>query len=493
MEHAGVDLRTMENLREDGDFEGLAKHIPASVEGANPYEAEGIQLRLLSAEVYGREGKVEKMAEVIEPYLQNLGQVPFSFAARVLLIISVYRNRNGEPAEALRVGKLAETVALARGDEATAAEAIQAQGKALSSLNRWEEAVKRYEQSISLYSAQTRSYKLGVAYVALGGVLSRVGRVEDARTTLERGIRIMLKYKDEFSLAVARADVASALNAMGEYEAALKYLQFAQDTFEQEGLETYKLMTLNKIAESLIFLKEYDRAAQNITRSLEVAVATRSTQIAFTYEMKGRLALARGDMDKAERTLHSSVEMADQAGSQLQKAETRRTLGRVLLAQGRPADAVKVLREGLESAIESRARLLELEIKALLSEAIYPETPVEAVRYIAEVEAEMADRELPELRKITQVARKQIDSLDHEHYFIISDARMPTLSEARVAMLKWLWARALYKARGNAREAAEQLDVTPTYIRKLTKLIPRDLLRPGRKRSKRRRGSSSLI
>jgi tetratricopeptide (TPR) repeat protein len=310
---------------------------------------------------------------------------------------------------------------------------------------------------------------------------------------LERGIRIMLKYKDEFSLAVARADVASALNAMGEYEAALKYLQFAQDTFEQEGLETYKLMTLNKIAESLIFLKEYDRAAQNITRSLEVAVATRSTQIAFTYEMKGRLALARGDMDKAERTLHSSVEMADQAGSQLQKAETRRTLGRVLLAQGRPADAVKVLREGLESAIESRARLLELEIKALLSEAIYPETPVEAVRYIAEVEAEMADRELPELRKITQVARKQIDSLDHEHYFIISDARMPTLSEARVAMLKWLWARALYKARGNAREAAEQLDVTPTYIRKLTKLIPRDLLRPGRKRSKRRRGSSSLI
>jgi tetratricopeptide (TPR) repeat protein len=329
--------------------------------------------------------------------------------------------------------------------------------------------------------------------VALGGVLSRLGKVEDARTTLERGIRIMLKYKDEFTLAVARADVAIALNYMGEYEAALKYLQFAQDTFEQAGHETYKLMSLNKIAESLILLKDYDRAGQYIARSLEAAVATRSTQIAFTYELKGRLALARNEVEKAEKTLLSSIEMADQAGSPLQKAETRRTLGRALLAQNRPADAVRVLREGLESAIESRARMLELEIKALLSEAIYPDAPVEAVRYITEVEAEIDERELPELRKICQAARKQIDSLDHEHYFIISDARMPTLSEARVAMLKWLWARALYKARGNAREAAEQLDVTPTYIRKLTKLIPRDLLRPGRKRSKRRRSSSTSI
>jgi tetratricopeptide (TPR) repeat protein len=493
MDNIGSELKAMENLREDGDFEKLAKHVPVSWDGIDPHQPEGIQMRLLVAEVHGREGKLDQMALALEPYIDNLGEVPFALAPRVLLMISVYRNRNGEPAEALRVGKLSETVAIARGDEVTAAEAIQAQGKALSSLNRWEEAVKRYEQAISLYAAQTRSYRLGIAYVALGGVLSRLGKVEDARTTLERGIRIMLKYKDEFTLAVARADVAIALNFMGEYEAALKYLQFAQDTFEQAGHETYKLMSLNKIAESLILLKDYDRAGQYIARSLDAAVATRSTQIAFTYELKGRLALARNEVDKAEKTLLSSIEMADQAGSPLQKAETRRTLGRALLAQNRPADAVRVLREGLESAIESRARMLELEIKALLSEAIYPDAPVEAVRYITEVEAEIDERELPELRKICQAARKQIDSLDHEHYFIISDARMPTLSEARVAMLKWLWARALYKARGNAREAAEQLDVTPTYIRKLTKLIPRDLLRPGRKRSKRRRSSSTSI
>jgi tetratricopeptide (TPR) repeat protein len=490
MDNSGIELRTLEDLREDGDFAKLSRLVPASWDGSDPFQPENLQLRLITAEVNGREGKVEQMAAALQPFLDNIDPVPFSLAAKVLLTISVYRNRSGDPTEALRYGKLAETVATARGDEPTTAEAIQAQGKALSSLNRWDEAVKRYEQAISLYAAQTRSYRLGVSYIALGGVLSRLGKVEDARTTLERGIRIMLKYKDEFTLAVGRSDVAIALNAMGEYEAALKYMQFAHDTFEQMNHETHKLMSLNKMAESLILMKDYERAGQYINRSLEMAVATRSTQIAFTYELRGRLAWARNELDKAEKTLWSCVEMADQSGSHLQKAESRRTLGRVLLAQTRPVDASKALRDGLESAIAVQARLLELEIKALLSEAVYPDTPVEAVRYITEVEAEVGDRNLPELRKVCQVARKQIDSLDHEHYFIISDAKMPTLSEARVAMLKWLWARALYKARGNAREAAEQLDVTPTYIRKLTKLIPRDLLRPGRKRSKRRRGTT---
>jgi hypothetical protein len=180
--------------------------------------------------------------------------------------------------------------------------------------------------------------------------------------------------------------------------------------------------------------------------------------------------------------------MAEQSGSRVQIAESRRTLGKLYLMQHNEAKAAGELRLALEEAEKLGARLLELEIKSLLSESVYPSDPVAACSMITEVEAEIADRNLPELKKACQAARKQIDSLDHEHYFIISDARMPTLAEARVAMLKWLWARALYKAKGNARDAATQLDVTPTYIRKLTKLIPRDMLRPGRKRPRRRRG-----
>jgi hypothetical protein len=90
---------------------------------------------------------------------------------------------------------------------------------------------------------------------------------------------------------------------------------------------------------------------------------------------------------------------------------------------------------------------------------------------------------LPELRRDAQVARRRIDSLDQEHFFVLSDLHIPSLSEAKTGLLKWLWARALHKARGNAREAAKILGVTPTYIRKLTKVIPRDLLRTRKRAS----------
>ncbi|HKY04503.1 MAG TPA: hypothetical protein VJQ56_06420, partial [Blastocatellia bacterium] len=103
-----------------------------------------------------------------------------------------------------------------------------------------------------------------------------------------------------------------------------------------------------------------------------------------------------------------------------------------------------------------------------------------------DVEAALGERPLPDLRKDAQAARRRINSLSQEHYFILSDAKMPLLADAKISLLKWLWARALYKARGNARDAAAILGVTPTYIRKLTKVIPRDLLRPGKKRPKRK-------
>ena len=68
-----------------------------------------------------------------------------------------------------------------------------------------------------------------------------------------------------------------------------------------------------------------------------------------------------------------------------------------------------------------------------------------------------------------------LKALEQEHCFVLSDAKLPHLCEAREEMLKWLWARSLFKSKGNSAKAANLLGVTPTYIRKLTKTIPRHL------------------
>jgi tetratricopeptide (TPR) repeat protein len=299
-------------------------------------------------------------------------------------------------------------------------------------------------------------------------------------------VKILLKSQDDYNLAVARVNVALALNVVGEHETALKYLEFAYATFDQMNHDQYSYLTLNNIAATLVWLKEYDRADSYVNRALAMGVKARSTQIASTYEIRARVHLARREWERAEKALNTASEIAEQANSQSQKAELGRTLGKLYLAQERDEEAATVLWKALDVAQDLRASLIELEVRALLAQAICATNPVEACKMISEVEASLGSRPLPELRKEAQNARKRIDALNQEHYFILSDAQVPLLADAKISLLKWLWARALYKAKGNSRDAASILGVTPTYIRKLTKVIPRDLLRPGKKRSKKK-------
>jgi len=486
MPHKFTDVTALDELRESGDYGKIARLLGSDWQTAPEFEEETVRLRMLAAELAGRNGRLDEMEATLGPYLDGVDRVPFALAARVLLVTALYHYRRSEPSEALRLSSLAQTIATVRDDDLTRGEAVQLQGQALWSLERWEEAAKCFEAAVEIYAAGARSYWLGVAYLCLGAVRLRMGAVEDARTTLERGIKILLKSHDEYNLAVARVNVALALNVIGEHETAQKYLLFAHDTFDQMGHDQYSYLTLNSIAATLVWLKDYERAESYVTRAIETGVRVRSTQIASTYEIKARVHLARREWDKAQRALATALEIAEQANSQSQKADVRRTLGKYYLSQDRDEEAAAVLWEALDLAHDLRASLLELEIKALLSQAICANNPVEACKLLSDVEASIGSRPLGELRREAQAARRRINALDHEQYFILSDVKIPLLADAKISLLKWLWARALHRARGNARDAAAILGVTPTYIRKLTKVIPRDLLRPGKKRSKKK-------
>ena len=480
------DAAALEELREAGDYDKLERTITDEWRTASAFEDEFLRIRLLSAELQGRAGRLDEMEATLAPYLTEIARVPYALAPRVLLTLALFHYRRNEPMQALKLAGKARAVANACEDEFLATEAIQMEGQALWSLEKWEEAARRFDEAIILYSVQQRSYRLGLAHLCLGAVQNRMGRVEEARVALERGIKLLLKCSDDYNLAVARVNIALALNVIGEQETALKYLMFAHETFEQTGHGQYSYLTLNSIAATLVLLKDYERAERYVKKAIEKGAAARSTQIAATYEIKARLHLARREWDAAERSLLASLEIADQANSLSQKAEARRTLGKLYLAQERDEEATTVLEYALEMAQELNASLLELEIKALLAQAICSNNPVEALKHISSLEAQLGDRPLPDIRKEAANARKRVNALDQEQYFVLSDGTMPLLGEAKVKLLKWLWSRALYKARGNARDAARILGVTPTYIRKLTKVIPRDLLRPGRRTSKRK-------
>jgi len=479
-----VDLAALESLREAGDYERLSKSLIDDWRDAPPFDEETIRLRLLAAESFGRSGRLEDMEAALSPYLEDVRQVPFGLAARVLLSTAAYLYRRSQPGQALSRTLLARAVADACNDEFAMAESVQMEGQACWSLNQLEEAGERFREAISLYAGQSRPYRVGIALLWLGAVLNRLGRIEESRVTYERSIGTLLKCHDDYTLALARLNVATPLNLLGKHDTALSYLLMACEKFEQSGHEQHLHQTLDHIASTLVLLKEYDRADFYINRALDTSMATRSAYIASSYEIKARMHIARREWEPGSQALRASIEIAEQANDQLQKIETGRTFARFYLSLSRECEAEQELRQALDLAQRLRESILEIEIKALLAQALYKSNTAEACLMLSDVNSAIGNRPLPGLRKEAQAARKRIDSLDQEHFFILSDAQIPRLAEAKVSLLKWLWSRALHKAKGNARDAASILGVTPTYIRKLTKVIPRDLLHPGRKKTK---------
>lgn len=477
-----VEAVVPENLRELGEYDKLVFLLPKNWQNLAAFDYASIGWRLLAAELAGRADRLPEMRFALTPYLNNIGNAPFAIAARVLLCCCQFHFQNQAIYQALKYASLAQTAAQASEDDFTHAEALHLEGKVLLALEKWDDAIERFEQVITLYSEQARPYRLGLAYLDLGATLNRIGKAEEAHTTLERSIKLLSKSRDDLSLALARLTIAESLNIIGEPETAHQYLLFALETFSKNQSK-YTLQTLNDLATTLMLLKNFAEAESYLNCAFEWNAAAETAQTAATYEISARLHIARHQFDVAEKNLQKALAIASKTSDLAHIAELKRTFGRLRLAQKRYEEATLFFNQALEAAQDCKESLLELELKALLAQAICEDNPVEAFKLVAEVETALEGRCLVELKRVMQSARKRLDALEQEHYFVLSDAKLPMLADARDAMLKWMWARSLYKARGSSRKAAAILGVTPTYIRRLTKIIPRDLLKSKKKKA----------
>jgi tetratricopeptide (TPR) repeat protein len=477
-----ADASLLESLRESGDYTKLAELLPNSWKNAPEYNFEPIRLRLLAAELAMRCERSDDLKQALAPYLNDIDNAPFALAPRLLLGCAGYHYYSKNFRHALRLASKAEAAATARDDEWTQAEARHLKAQSLHGLNRWDEALVEIEAAILLYAEQARVYRLGLAHLAMGIILNRIGGIEEAQSALKKSVKLLSKCKDEYSLARARFYLAKDLNMIGEFSNAYQQLLLAHETFEKTGSE-YDDLTINEIAWTLIALKDFEEAQYFICRALKSCESFAGV-CAAAYEVKAEFHIARRECAEAREALNHSLEFARQCKNRLQEAQSKRTLGKLFLLGKHQEAAAGVLEKALDLAHDLGEPLLIVELKILLAQAVCEANPREALQLLAEAEVTLNGREKLLLNRIAQEARKQIDTLEQEHFFVLSDARLPQLGDARDAMLKWMWARSLFQAKGNAAKAASIIGVTPTYIRKLTKEIPRDLLHPKRKRQK---------
>ncbi|HSB09422.1 MAG TPA: hypothetical protein VLM38_07895, partial [Blastocatellia bacterium] len=93
MPHNYTDLAALEELRESGDYEKIGTLLAVDWQPSSEFDEETIRLRLLAAELAGRNGNIDEMEAALGPYLEAVDRVPFALAARVMLMTAAYHYR----------------------------------------------------------------------------------------------------------------------------------------------------------------------------------------------------------------------------------------------------------------------------------------------------------------------------------------------------------------------------------------------------------------
>ena len=250
-----------------------------------------------------------------------------------------------------------------------AIELAQAAGR-----EKWSE--DSYDSLNELAGKQVPLSCLGSAYLfwpsamgdrtAAAAAPSRVSRSRDRSLWIFRRLD---KYRLREPTWIARD-----LNEQGahsydshKYTEALKLFTRALALYREAGYTSGEVVALNNMASAFYALTRYGPALQNLDEAIKLNATLKAPvrKSVATYN-KGIIYSARGHDEEAIRLLSSSLSMARESGSVLQRHGALNCLGLALDAVGRHEEAIKSYREVLD-LFEGSLRWLDNEAAVTLN------------------------------------------------------------------------------------------------------------------------------
>src|SRR5579884_2779546 len=249
--------------------------------------------------------------------------------------------------------------ALAESGEVSApvrAKALMTAANLAASQNDYDRTQTLCQESLALYQELGDQAGIAFSLYLLGAVSWTRGDPTTGRRLLEQALAIFRErdIKDQ---------IAWSLYLLGLFEGIQGKYARAYTLFE-ESLALHRQMQHKRgIAFSLIhmaqllFVSQHDQVTVDALLEEGFALARElgdKDSIAYSYALKGQIALSQGDLDKARSLLERGVKLYKEVGSLHGIAESLSQLARVVATQGNDSQAYALYEEGLAIARELR-------------------------------------------------------------------------------------------------------------------------------------------
>jgi tetratricopeptide (TPR) repeat protein len=244
-------------------------------------------------------------------------------------------------------------------NDAIIALSLNSIGNTLQRLDRDEEALQSYRESLGI---MRRIYQGGHIYIAnslddIGKTLQRLGRYEEALQSYQESLEMMREiYKDDHAdIAAALNNIGTILRNSGLYD---KALQSYQESLEMRR-RIYKsdhddiADSLNNIGTTLQKLDRYEEALQSYQEGLKIIQEIYQgdhTDIAASLNNIGATLVSLGKYEEALHYQQESLKMMRRIyqGDHVHIANSLNNIVATLVSSGRYEEALQYQQESLE-------------------------------------------------------------------------------------------------------------------------------------------------
>ncbi len=234
---------------------------------------------------------------------------------------------------------------------------LQALGIAYSDLNKPQEALQNYQQSLEIKRRLGQRKGIADSLNMIASVYEGLGKPALALTNIKEALKIYREIGDRQDVGTALINLGGFQHNRGKYDDALKLFKESLQIQRDLGNENDQALCLNNIGNSYAFKGDYDDARTYFEQALQLREKIKvPSDIADTLHNLGEVLMKMGHYDQALTRYLRALDLRREASDKSGAAKESDSLGILFAYQGRFGAALKAREEAMMGFRESQDR-----------------------------------------------------------------------------------------------------------------------------------------
>jgi eukaryotic-like serine/threonine-protein kinase len=259
--------------------------------------------------------------------------------------------RRGNPQGSLDHLNTALTLAIQLENEEARADVLQAIGVAYKRLDRLDEALRRYEESLEIKRKLGQKRGMAASLGEIAQIQEVQGLTREAEQSYREALGLQREIGDKAGISTSLVNLASLLNDdLGRPDDALPLLREALQIRRDAGNANGEAIVLNNIGSVYLGKGQYSEGQTYFERALELREKTKVPgEIADTLHNLAETLSKEGRFDQALARYLRALDLRRGAGDRRGAAIESYSIGTIFDYQGRYGAAVKSKEEALQA------------------------------------------------------------------------------------------------------------------------------------------------